>query len=326
MCRRRIMKRIVTLTLNPSIDRSTRVDRVVAEDKLRCAPPRRDPGGGGVNVSRAIARLGGTSVAVYAAGGPTGEMLRVLLDRTGIDHRPVLIQEWTRENIHVEEDTTGRQYRFGMPGPALGTDEQQLCLDVVSDITPAPDYLVASGSLAQGVDEDFYAELARRERARGTRVIVDTSGAALCRAVEAGVYAIKPNMRELAALAGHPVDHESEQEAVCRRLIDQGRCEVVIASFGANGVLLVSADTCRRVRAPVVPIRSRVGAGDCTVAGFVLGLARGLDVVEAVLFGVAAGTAAVMSAGTELCRRADTETLYATLARDGAARPAPDAA
>jgi 6-phosphofructokinase 2 len=309
------MKRIATLTMNPSIDRSTSVDRVIAEDKLRCSAPRRDPGGGGLNVSRALQNLGGTSVAVYAAGGPTGEILRMLLDDSGMDHHPVSIQKWTRENIHVDELATGLQYRFGMPGPAMSDDEWQRCLDAVAAIDPAPDYLVASGSLPPGVPDDFYADLARRSRKRGTRVILDTSGAALCRAVDAGVYAIKPNMRELAALAGESVDSEDKQEEVCRKLIARGLCEVVIASFGANGVLMVTADRSRRVRAPVVPIRSKVGAGDCTVAGFVLGLARGLDVAEAVLLGVAAGTAAVMNPGTTLSRREDTEALFARMER-----------
>jgi 6-phosphofructokinase 2 len=309
------MRRIVTLTLNPSIDVSTTLDRVLAEDKLRCSPPRRDPGGGGINVSRAIARLGGASVAVFTAGGPPGDMLRLLLDQTPVEQRPVSIRGWTRENLHVEELSTGRQYRFGMPGPELHEDEWRACLDAATGFRPAPDYLVASGSLPPGAPEDFHAEVARQGRARGARVVVDTSGAALCRAVEAGVYAIKPNMRELATLAGHPVDDEDQQEAACRRLVASGKCEVVIASFGPGGALLVTRNLCRRIRAPVVPVKSRVGAGDSTVAGFVYALASGRDEAEAALFGVAAGTAAVMSPGTDLFRRADVEALYARMER-----------
>ena len=309
------MQRIVTLTLNPAIDVSTTLDRVVAEDKLRCAPPRRDPGGGGINVSRAIQQLGGASVAVYTAGGPSGDMLRWLLDQTGIEHRTVTTRQWTRQNLHVEEESTGRQFRFDMPGPELAEHEWRDCLDAVSASAPAPDYLVASGSLPPGVPDDFYAELARRGRAWGARVIVDTSGAALGRAIEAGVYAIKPNLRELAALAGQALDREDQQEQACRRLVERGRCEVVIASLGPDGVLLCTADGTWRVRAPDVPVRSKVGAGDCTVAGFVLALTRGLDPVQATRFGVAAGTAAVMSPGTELCRREDVEALYDRMER-----------
>lgn len=309
------MKRIVTLTLNPSIDVSTTVDRVLAEDKLRCAKPRRDPGGGGVNVSRAIARLGGSSVAVYTAGGPPGDTLRLLLDQTTVEQRPVTIRNWTRENLHVQELSTGRQYRFGMPGPELLEPEWRACLEAVLAFSPAPDYLIVSGSLPPGTPDDFHAEVARQGRMRGARVIVDTSGAALCRAVEAGVYAIKPNMRELATLAGHAVDDEDQQERACRSLIANGKCEVVLASFGPGGALLVTRTLCRRIRAPVVPVKSKVGAGDCTVAGFVHALASGHDEAEAALYGVAAGTAAVMSPGTDLFRREDVEALYTRMER-----------
>lgn len=309
------MKRIVTLTLNPSIDSSTTVERVAPEDKLRCAAPRHDPGGGGVNVSRAIDRLGGASVAVYTAGGPPGDMLRMLLAQTRVEHRTVPTRQWTRQNLHVEELSTGRQYRFGMPGPELAEDEWRACLAAVTGDAPAPDYLVASGSVPPGVPDDFYAEVARWGRAQGVRVIVDTSGEALRQAVEVGVYAIKPNMRELVTLAGHPLDREEQQEAACRRLVESGKCEVVIASFGACGALLVTSTCSRRIRAPAVPVRSRVGAGDCTVAGFVFALARGRPVAEAALFGVAAGTAAVMSPGTNLFRPEDVEALYARMER-----------
>lgn len=306
-------QRIVTLTLNPSVDVSSSVERVLAEDKLRCAPPRRDPGGGGVNVSRGIDRLGGASVAVYTAGGPTGDMLRLALDRTGIEQRTVPIQRWTRENLHVEETSTGRQFRFGMPGPELGEAEWRACLEALEGLTPA--YLVASGSLPPGVPDDFHAEVARWGRAQGARVIVDTSGNALCRAVEVGVYAVKPNLRELAALAGHSVEREEQQEEACRRLIERGKCEVVLATLGPDGALLVTRTCRRRIRAPEVPVLSRVGAGDSTVAGFVFALACGRDVVEAALLGVAAGTAAVMTPGTGLFRRADAEALYAAMER-----------
>lgn len=308
-----VMKHIATLTLNPTIDRNTSVARVIPEAKLRCSEPRREPGGGGLNVSRAIERLGGSSVAIYTSGGPTGHMLRMLLDRSGIDHEAVSVSGWTRENIHVDETSTGLQYRFGMPGPTLVEGEWQRCLEAVAALDPAPDYLVASGSLPPGVPDDFYAELARRGGAAGVRVVVDTSGPALRHAVEAGVYAIKPNMTELEVLSEVPLDREERQEEACRRLIERGRVEVVLASFGASGVLMVTADRSERIRAPVVPIKSKVGAGDSMVGGFVLALARGLDVGQAARFGVAAGTAAVMTPGTELCRREDAEALFAEM-------------
>src|SRR3972149_4965585 len=109
------MKTIVTLTMNPSIDKSSSVEHVVAERKLYCKTPRFEPGGGGNNATRAIKKLGGESVALYPSGGPTGEMLRSLFKQEGLDHRPIPFNGWTRENLVVLEETTGQQYRFGMP-------------------------------------------------------------------------------------------------------------------------------------------------------------------------------------------------------------------
>ena len=111
------MKTIVTMTMNPAIDKSSSVAHVVAERKLYCKPPRFEPGGGGVNVSRAIKKLGGESILLYPAGGLTGERLKELLDEEGLDHRPFPIEGLIRESLVILEESTGRQYRFGMPGP-----------------------------------------------------------------------------------------------------------------------------------------------------------------------------------------------------------------
>ena len=161
-----------------------------------------------------------------------------------------------------------------------------------------------------GVPDDFYARLARLGDELGAKVIVDTSQRALCAAVEAGVYLIKPNLRELSQLAGRDLEDEADQERVAGEIVRNGGARYVVVSLGAAGVLLVSEDGCERMRAPTVPIKSKVGAGDSMVAGIVLSLARGMPPREAVRFGVAAGAAAVMTPGTELCRREDTERLY----------------
>lgn len=301
---------ILTLTMNPVIDKSTRIDRVVPDHKLRCAAPRHEPGGGGLNVSRAIHKLGGASKALYPAGGPTGEMLQQLLDDEGIDHEALPIEKWSRENLIVFEDDTDQQFRFGMPGPEMSEAEWQNCLHRVRDLDPAPEFLVASGSLPRGVPDDFYARLADLCQERKVRLIVDTSGTPLHKSAKKGVFLLKPNLRELKALVGREVEEEHEQEEAIRELIDAGQVEAVVLSLGAAGALLVSADISERLRTPTVPIKSKVGAGDSTVAGIVLGLERGLDLKEAARFGMAAGAAAVMTPGTELCRRDDTERLY----------------
>lgn len=307
------MPSIVTLTMNPAIDTSSTVDHVVPEHKLRRQAPRYDPGGGGLNVSRAIQKLGGSSLALYPAGGPTGQILRDLLDQEGLTHQLIPITGWMRENFTILEEASGQQYRFGMPGPTFHEAEWRQCLEVVADCAPPPDYLVGSGSLPPGIPDHFYAQLVRAVRDHGVRVVVDTSGAALRAAVQEGVYLIKPNLRELAQLAGSDLADETQQEAAAMTFVQEGRCEIVVVSLGAAGALLVHKEGCERIRSPTVPIQSKVGAGDSMTAGLVLSLARGLPIREAVRFGVAAGAAAVMTPGTELCRREDTERLFARM-------------
>lgn len=304
------MARIATLTLNPAVDKSSRIERVVPDRKLRCEKPRFEPGGGGLNVSRAVKKLGGESTAVYTVGGPPGDLLRHLLEKEGLRCRAVETAEWTRQNLMVVESSTGNQFRFGMPGPHLEEAEWRRCLDVLADMEPAPEYLIASGSLPPGVPRDFYARVARIGRENDVRVIVDTSGAPLSAALEEGVYLVKPNMNELADIAGCEIGDEAHQEECTREIVDRGRSEVVMLTLGSAGALLAWNNNLQRLRAPSVNIQSKVGAGDSTVAGLVLGLSRGLDLLEAARFGIAAGAAAVMTPGSELCRREDAERLY----------------
>ncbi|PIU53381.1 MAG: phosphofructokinase [Deltaproteobacteria bacterium CG07_land_8_20_14_0_80_60_11] len=309
--------KIATLTMNPAIDKSSAVNQVVAEWKLRCEPPAYEPGGGGINVSRAIRKLGGDSVALYPAGGLAGQMLSDLLYGEGLQHQPMSIAGVTRENFTVLEKSTGQQYRFGMPGPTLTEAELRRCLEELSGLLPQADYLVASGRLPPGVPANFYGQLARLARENKTRLIVDTSGEALRLAVAEGVFLIKPNLREFAELTGRERVDEQEEERLARELVSTGQSETVVVSLGAAGVLVASAEGAERVRAPLVPIKSKVGAGDSTVAGIVLALARGRSWREAVRYGVAAGAAAVMTPGTELCRREDVERLYEQLRLTG---------
>lgn len=304
------MKTIVTITMNPAIDKSSGIDHVVAERKLYCDVPRFEPGGGGINVSRAVKKLGGESVAVYPRGGPSGETLQMLLNKEGIAHREVPISGWIRENLIVLEQATGLQYRFGMPGPELSQREWQACLEQLFSAAGKPDYVVASGSLPPGVPPDFYARVARMGKQHGARVVIDAAGEPLRLALREGVFLIKPNIGEFRELIGAGGEDEAKVLSTAKRIVLEGESEVVVISLGAAGVLMVSDSGVERLHPPTVPIVSKVGAGDSMVAGMVLKLARGESQREAVRFGVAAGTAAVMTPGTELCRKEDAERLY----------------
>lgn len=306
------MTKIVTLTLNPTVDLSSSVESVFPEAKLRCSRPQYDPGGGGVNVSRAIKKLGGESRAFWLRGGTTGHVLQELLEREHLDHVPLEIKDTTRENLIILDRSNGQQYRFGMPGPEVTATEVASVLERMRKLDPAPEYFVASGSLPPGVHDDFYARVIEHLPAE-CRVIVDTSGEALQRALEAHVFLLKPNLRELGLLVGEEMDSDRQIEQATDEIIRRGKAEVIVVSLGSGGALLVTAAGRERIASPTVPIRSKVGAGDSMVAGLVVALQRGWSVSDAARFAVAAGAAAVMTPGTELCQRADTERLYDTM-------------
>jgi len=304
------MAAIVTLTINPALDIATSTDRVEPTHKLRCSMPRYDPGGGGINVARAVHALGGDAVAIFPAGGAAGEMIRHLLEQQGVRHNAIAISGFTRESLAVEERMTGRQFRFLLPGPQISESDQERCLDQLALAAAEATYIVASGSLPLGVPEDFYARIAKLAQRLGKCLILDTSGAALKKA-GGGIYLLKPSQRELGDLVGREIRTEREQEHAAREIIEHGRSEVVVVSLGDQGALLVTAEGVERFAAIPVEARGSVGAGDSMLAGIVLSLCQGLELAEAVRFGMAAGAAALLGSGTELCRRSDVERLYA---------------
>jgi len=307
---------IVTLAMNPSIDKASSVEIVTAERKLYCKPPSFEPGGGGVNVSRAIQKLGGESMLLCPAGDFTGRRFMELLEQEGIPHRSVDISGMTRESLVVLEESTGRQFRFGMPGPSLSGEEWKRCLDEVTALCIKDGFLVASGSLPPGVPSDFYARAARIGKEHGAKVIVDTSGDALYETLLEGVYLVKANYREFRSLAGQDMTDDKQIEEQAVKMVKDGRCEIMVISLGVAGALMVSEKVVEHVSSPTVPIVSKIGAGDSTVAGMALMLARGQALRDAVRFGIAAGAAAVMTPGSELCRRVDAERLYAKAAAE----------
>jgi 6-phosphofructokinase 2 len=303
------MPPILTLTLSPALDKSCSVDNVVAGRKLRCGEPVYRPGGGGINVARAIKELGGHVVAYWTCGGAIGEFFKQLLDSEGLHHQPIAIDAMTRENYIVFEESSGQQFHFTMPGATVNETEIQSCLELLKSVDPPPEYLVLSGSLPTGVDNDVYARVANTMPPT-CRVVLDTSRAALRLGLEASVFLAKPNLRELGELAGRPVENDSQIREITQSLIRDGKAQIVLTSIGAGGAILTTADDHRHIRAPTVKIRSKVGAGDSTVAGMIFALYRGKPVFEAACYGVAAGSAAVMNEGTELCHRSDTERLF----------------
>ena len=305
-----MQKKILTITLNPTVDKSSSVDKISPERKLRCEAPKFEPGGGGINVSRGLTRLGIDSEAFFPSGGMAGRRLENLLKEEKVSILPLNIEGETRENFIVVETSTNQQYRFGMPGDQLSEEDLNRILHYLRDLDPFPVYVIISGSLPPGVDPKFVRKIVRAAKEKGARVIADTSGDALVEVVEEGVFLLKPNIGELARLVGvESLDNESADEAA-KELIDGGKAEVVVVSMGPLGAYLVSREHNEQIPAPAVKKLSTVGAGDSMVAGMVSVLAQDGNYSDMVRMGVACGTAATMNPGTGLFKKADAEKLF----------------
>jgi len=311
--------KIVTLTPNPALDVSTSVTRLQPFMKLRCAPARKDPGGGGINAARVIHRLRGDVRAVFPAGGAAGTVLGQLVHREGIDMLAVPVGEDTREDVTVFEEETGAQYRFVLPGPPLSSREWRALLRAFERQCEDAAHAVISGSLAPGMPEDFHARAAALAKAQGAKAVVDVSGPALVAALETGLFLIKPNIEEFHELAGLAPPKAGEADVshlarLGRDYVSQGKTRWVALSLGSEGALLVGKDDQDKARALFAPplaldVKSVVGAGDSFVGALTLAFARGQSPEDALRQGVAAGSAALLSPGTGLGLATDMDRL-----------------
>jgi len=300
---------IVTLTINPAIDIFVNVPRVEATRKLRCSPPKRDPGGGGINVARVAHRLGGDVLAVYPIGGHIGRLLHRLMDREDIESLVTPSHVETRENFTAYEESTGEQYRFVLPGSPLHRAEWETCLDKLVTLESKPKIVVASGSLPPGVPDDFYARVVRHAKAIGAKTVIDTSGIALKEALAEGVTLIKPNLVELSEFVAQSLDSDENCIAAARKLVAAGQAEIVALTLGEQGALVVTARQAWRAQPMPIQAVSAVGAGDSFLGGMVAALAKGQAIERAFAMAVAAASAAVMTPGTGLCQPEDVKRL-----------------
>lgn len=301
---------VVTLTLNPAMDMSSQVDRLIPDQKLRCSEPLLDPGGGGLNVSRAIAALGGDSLALVALGGLTGDRLAGLIRAEGVPFLALTAPGETRQSLTVTEDATGRQYRFMLPGPVWSAADQARVFHLLRASVRPGAFGVISGSQPPGVPPDFPAQLARSMQ--GVRVVLDTSGPALAEAVAhpiPGLDILRMDAAEAEELAGRSLTDRKDTADFAQSLVLKGVSQRVIVARGAEGNVLVDAGQRLFATAAKVQIVSTVGAGDSFVGGLVMMLARGAQAAEALAFAGAAASAAVTTDATQLCRLEDVKRL-----------------
>ena len=302
-----VPRRVVTLTLNPALDLATSADHVIPGPKLRCDAPQMDPGGGGINVSRAIRILGGDSMALIVAGGPAGGTLEALLRDGGIEPVVLPAPGPTRESLSVTDRATGRQFRFVMPGPVWGPADTDAVLRAVLNIAKAGDILVMSGSQPPGVPDDLPLTLAHHLAALGADLVLDTSGAALRHVIAhpspTPVRVLRMDASEAAELAGAPLEHRRDSADFATGLVARGVARTVIVARGDDGSVLAHEGGRLHCVSPRVEVLSKVGAGDSFTGAFVLALAGGAPMAEALRTGVAAAASAVTTEATSLCIR-----------------------
>lgn len=299
---------ILCIGLNPSIDVGCTTETVQPTHKVRCKNEKYYPGGGGVNVARVIAVLGGKPVLAYLSGGITGRVFDALLDDYAITKKRFEMSGSVRIAYMIQEESTQLEYKFVPEGADVDLQETASLMAFVE--TFDGEYFVASGSLPRGLPTDMYARIAAIAKAKGKRFILDTSGAALRAAFDFGnIYLAKPSRHEMELLIGHKLDRKGLQE-VASALVAKGKVDNLVVSLGADGAMLVNADGTLYLPAIEIEVRSSVGAGDSFVGAMTWYLSNGQSIGEAFRYGVAAGSAAVMTPATELCHRKDIEALF----------------
>jgi 1-phosphofructokinase family hexose kinase len=300
---------IITLTLNPAIDQTLVVPKFVAGDTIRVKSSRFDPGGKGINVSRVIQELGGKSLAMGFAPGGLGRYIEQTLEARGIETDFVHTRGETRTNITILDESRHIHTILSDPGPNTEPKNAGELRSRLRKRLQPGDWLVVAGSIPPPLDVSIYTEIIREAVERGAHTVLDADGDALIAGAAAKPEMVKGNRRELERFLGKHLDDEATTLEAALEVHGKG-IPIVAVTRGREGAIATIDDTCLRGIAPRVRAVSAVGSGDAFLAGVVLTLSRGGGMKDALQLGVAAGTAAVLTPGTELCRRREVDILY----------------
>jgi 6-phosphofructokinase 2 len=295
---------IVTITLNPSLDQHITVDGLVIDGTNRWSRLHRYAGGKGIDVSRAIHEMGGKTIAYGFIGGPVGRAVEILLDEEDVPFSFTPIHRETRTNFIITDSRTWRQTRIDAPGPRISKEEFERFQRKMLRIRPSPDLIVMGGSLPPGIPSDVYYSMIMEAKTFGVRTILDSEGQWLAEGIKAKPYLIKPNVTEAEGLLGRELPDEDAIIKGALDIVDMG-VEIAVISRGEEGIIAATDKEVLKAVPPEVKVKSAVGAGDCTIAGLALKLANEESLSKACRLAVALGTAAVLTPGTELARRAD---------------------
>ncbi len=299
---------IYTITLNPALDHFLDVEELRIGETNRATGECVYAGGKGIDVSRAIRRLGGDSIALGFIGGHNGRLMVDLLKREGVTCYFTPIAQETRRNVIVCAKRRGTQTMVNAKGPLVAPQEWRAFLTHLGLLDLRGAYVVLGGSLPRGVPRDAYRQIIALVQRQGAKAVLDADGPCFKAGLKARPFAIKPNLNELRRLTGRPLRTEGAVWDAAWALNRAG-VRIVLVSQGRRGLLAASGAARYRAVPPAVTVRSTVGAGDSTVAGFVFKHAGGKDLEECVRFATAAGTAATLAPGNQLCRLKDVQRL-----------------
>jgi len=299
---------IVTVTLNPAVDRTIKVEEINEKDVTRVKKTIRDAAGKGINVSKVICSLGGTTFATGFLGGSNGAFIQKELLKLKVPNDFVLVKGETRENMKIHETLTNRMLELNESGPLVNDSDVQKLLSVLDKMLHKEDVLVLSGSIPQGLDKNIYEVLIKRYRSKGIITILDTSLDLLKEGIKGNPNIIKPNLYELEQLVGKKLHSDDEIVAEARMLCKNGIDEVIV-TLGKDGAILVNLNESLKIDAPSVKVESTVGAGDSFVGGISYSIDQGYGIEKRLKFATAVASASVMSEGTNPGKKEDIERL-----------------
>lgn len=307
------MSKIVTVTINPCIDKTIWVDELIPNKKLKGKRSEEEPGGGGINISRAINYLDKKSTAIYFSGGYNGEFLNELVAIENLNAININTSSNSRMNFLIINETTNEEFRIGMEGGFINENELNSMLQTIENEMPS--YLVLSGSIQKKASQIFYKQIANKFSNTSTKIIVDTSGEALQEVIKEKIFLLKPNLNELSNLCGISENASIDEiTEATKNLLSKINCTAIVVSLGENGAILVTKNETHYCKPPKVEVKSTVGAGDCMVAGITLALQENKNWKEVLEFGIACGTAATLGSGKSLCTKEDVEIILKLIA------------
>ncbi len=296
---------IYTLCLNPSLDKSVIIKKILFDDINRIARFQEDPGGKGINVSRVISFLGGATLALGFSGGTTGKRIEELLSKKKVRFSFTKIKKETRLILNIFEERTKKTIRLNEQGPKVKKEDIKKLLSFIFSLPyQKNDYFVCSGSPTKGISSDIYQKIIKKLNKIGVRTVLDSDNKPLELGIKSAPFLIKPNLWELSRLFKKNVQTVHEIILASKNLLKKG-IKIVIISLGEKGAILVSKECIFSAIPQQIKVKSTIGSGDALLAGFLFSLTHGKDLKDALKFGVALGTATCLQPGTAICQNSD---------------------